>query len=64
MDKGTFSLALLFIILKSLRHFFFFRDFNKLNQLYDLTAVQLTLIPILAEEMKKFYSLSWVNYAC
>ena len=63
MDKGTFFLALLFIILNSLRHFFF-RDFNRLNQLYDLTVVQLTPIPILAEEMKKFYSLSWVNYAC
>lgn len=63
MDKGTFFLALLFIILNSLRHFFFL-DFNRLNQLYDLTVVQLPLIPILAEEMKKFHSLYWVNYAC
>ena len=63
MDKWTFFLALLFIILNSLRHFFF-PDFNRLNQLYDLTVVQLPPISILAEEMKKFHSLSWVNYAC
>ena len=40
---------------------FFFLTFNKLNQLYGLTVVQLLPIPILAEEMKKFHSLSLVN---